>query len=203
MSWRQVLALLAAALLAASLGLIASVALYGPGPLLRSPLGRTVLAGWLRHVDGAPAGMIVLSPGDAVPPFALAGLDGPARTLPSPRRVTLINYWASWCAPCREEMPLLDDYARQQAPGGVQVLGVALDDPEPALAFFRGGHYRFPSAVEALGDRDSSVRLGNTRGILPYSVLIGADGRMLDAHLGAFQNARALRDWVAATADPD
>jgi len=196
-NWRNTLLLLIAALLAGAFGLIASVALYGPGPLLRGPLGQTVLRDWLRHAQPAPAGLVVSLPGDPVAPFALPALDGSRRTLPIPGHVTLINYWATWCGPCREEMPLLDAFARDQGMAGVQVVGIALDDPEPAQDYFRRGGYGFPSVVETAGERDSSVRLGNTHGILPYSVLIGTDGRLLDTHLGAFDDARSLRDWAA------
>ena len=197
MNWRNTLLLLIAALLAGALGLIASVALYGPGPLLRGPLGQTVLRDWLRRAQPAPAGLTVSLPGDHVAPFALPALDGPTRTLPIPGHPTLINYWASWCAPCREEMPLLDAFARDQGPGGVQVVGIALDDQADAQHYFRQGGYGFPSVVETASERDSSVRLGNTHGILPYSVLIGADGRLLDTHLGAFDDAQSLRNWAA------
>jgi thiol-disulfide isomerase/thioredoxin len=193
MSWRTTLLVLLAALLAGVLGLLASVALYGSGPLLRSPLGHTAIA----VLADTPKGVTVLLPGDTVSPFALPGLGGPARTLPTPGRVTLINYWASWCGPCREEMPLLDAYARGQAAGGVHVVGVALDDEAPALDYFRRGQFGFPSAVEASGDSDSSVRLGNMYGILPFSVLVAADGRIIDTHAGAFDNARSLQDWAA------
>lgn len=198
MSGRQIGALLAAALFAGCLGVIASVALFGPGPLLRSPLGQqAVVRGWLQRAYPAPTGVTVLLPGDPVPPFALPGLNGPARTLPAPGRATLINYWASWCAPCRSEMPLLDALAHSGAAGDLQVIGIALDDPAPAEDYFRKGQFTFPSLIEPSSDTDSSVRLGDTRGILPYSVLIGADGRLRATHLGAFDDAQALRDWAA------
>jgi thiol-disulfide isomerase/thioredoxin len=195
---RTLLLLTAATLLAGSLGLLASLALFGPGPLLRTPLGKTVLREWLRGAEHVPDGLVVVLPGDTVVPFALPELDGSIRRLPTPGRITLINYWASWCGPCREEMPVLADYAKRQGSNGVQVVGIALDDAVPARQFFGVGNYGFPSAVEAAGERDSSVRLGNTRGILPYSVLIGADGRLLDSHRGAFDDLEALEEWIAA-----
>jgi len=195
---RTLLLLTAATLLAGSLGLLASLALFGPGPLLRTPLGRTVLRDWLRGAEHVPDGLVVLLPGDTVVPFALPELDGSTRRLPTPGRITLINYWASWCGPCRDEMPVLADYAKRQGTNGVQVVGIALDDAGPARQFFGAGNYGFPSAVEPAGERDSSVRLGNTRGILPYSVLIGADGRLLDSHGGAFDDMEALQKWTAA-----
>jgi hypothetical protein len=95
-------------------------------------------------------------------------------------------------------MPLLDAFARGQGPSGIQVIGIALDDQATAQDYFREGRYGFPSVVETAGERDSSVRLGNSRGILPYSVLVGADGRLIDTHLGAFDDAQALRKWTAA-----
>jgi len=192
---RSLVTVLLAALLAAGLGLVASIAVYGPGPLLRSPLGQAFLSHWMSAQ--APPGVTVVVPGQAVPAFRLAGLDGPAQPLPMAGRWQLINYWASWCGPCREEMPLLSAYAQAQPADGVAVVGVALDAPADARAFLAEVPVSFPVLLEAPGPGDSSVRLGNGLGVLPYSVLIDPDGRLRARRFGNFRDARDLQDWIA------
>jgi thiol-disulfide isomerase/thioredoxin len=187
-SRREVLVLLAVALLAGLLGLALGIARHGPGPLANSPLGRWLTA-WSEPALGTP-----------VPAFTVAGLEGPAQTLPRPGQAVLVNYWASWCGPCRDEMPLLSAFAREQGGNGVQVLGIALEEAEPARAFLAAVPVDYPVAVEAPGPADSSARLGNHRGVLPFSVLIGADGRVRARRIGRFADARDLREWAVAAA---
>jgi thiol-disulfide isomerase/thioredoxin len=151
-----------------------------------------VLAGVLASI----AGVALLGPGEPVPAFTLPGLAGPALTIPVSGQPVLLNYWASWCGPCLDELPLLSRFAAAQGPSGVQVVGIALDDRTQAEAFVRQHPLGFPSLSEAPGEHDSSVRLGNHRGVLPYSVLIGADGRQLRSHSGAFRDADDLRNWA-------
>jgi thiol-disulfide isomerase/thioredoxin len=185
------LLLLAAALLAAVLGLVASVAWFGGGPALASsPLGQWLLARWI-GAEGPGTG-------SSVPAFTLPALDGAPTTLPLKGRTTLINYWASWCEPCLREMPLLDAYAKSQGAGGVQVVGVALDQPEAARAFLAGTPVAFPILLEAPGGRDSSVRLGNGPGVLPFSVLVDAQGRLQARRIGPFADAAELEAFANA-----
>ncbi|WP_227978130.1 TlpA family protein disulfide reductase [Arenimonas daejeonensis] len=144
-----------------------------------------------------PPGLVVVKPGEAMPPLAFTALDGgPVIPVSGPGRPRLINYWASWCGPCRKEMPVLDAYAAEQGGNGVQVIGVALDSADEARAFLREVPVVFRLAVEAPGPGDSSVRLGNARGILPYTVLVDARGRLAKTHYGAFPDVEAVRAWV-------
>ena len=119
---------------------------------------------------------------------ALAEWDGQLR---------LVNFWASWCAPCIEEMPLLEASRTEYSASGLQIVGIALDEPAPVRAFVRKLGIGYPILIDTPGALDSSVRLGNARGVLPYSVLIGREGRILAQRVGDFDDAAALRAWLA------
>ena len=122
--------------------------------------------------------------------FSLASLDGTQVALPRAYagRPLLVNVWASWCGPCVKEMPELDRYARAQGANGTQVLGIALDDPDAVRAFLQRVPVAYPILVDAPGPRDAGVRLGNPKGVLPYSVLLDAHGRVLRQKIGPFRD---------------
>lgn len=176
------------ALLAALLGGIAGMAVHGPGPLLRTRLGQAI-ALWLADGADAPAGVTIAREGDPVPPLRLPDLDGRATALPGawPGRPLLVNVWATWCAPCLHEMPELQRFARTQSAAGTQVVGIALDDPAQVRDFLARVPVTYPILIDTPGRADAGVVLGNPKGVLPYSVLIGADGRVLRRRIGPFE----------------
>ncbi|MEO7478553.1 MAG: TlpA disulfide reductase family protein [Lysobacteraceae bacterium] len=189
------LAIVGAALLAGMLGLIVSVRLNGPGPLLGTTAGR-----WLAErvvPSHIPAGMSAASEGDVIGPLALTDLDGHARPLPAPQgQRVLVNVWASWCGPCREEMPLLVGFAKTQGANGIAVVGIAQDDATSVRSYLRLTPANYPILLDN-AQGDAGVRLGNRLGALPYSVLIDSNGRLLRRKYGPFADADALRVWIS------
>lgn len=193
-------AVLLVALLGGGLGVAASVWIGGPGPLLRSEWGQRLLNRWATaSAPAPPPGVTVATVGAPVPPLRLPDLDGQPRTLAAlaDGRPLLVNVWASWCPPCVAEMPELARFAKAQGGSGVQVVGIALDDPAAVRAFLRRVPVGYPILLDAPGPADAGVRLGNPRGMLPYSVLIGADGRLLKQRLGPFDPGE-LEGWAAS-----
>ncbi|MGH8033973.1 MAG: TlpA family protein disulfide reductase [Lysobacterales bacterium] len=123
--------------------------------------------------------------GSPRPDFTLGGADG-ARVSASDfdGRVVLLNFWATWCKPCREEMPMLVGLDERFSGSGFQVVGVALDDVAQAREFASELGIDYPILVGST-DVMAAVRLyGNVSGVLPYSVLIGRDGIVRWVHLG-------------------
>jgi len=112
-------------------------------------------------------------------------------------RPLLINFWATWCPPCVEELPLLDRFHAENKASGWQLLGLAVDQPEPVRRFLARAPVGFPVGMAGLAGVDLTRRLGNTAGGLPFSVLFAADGKLLHRKLGQL-HADDLAAWRAA-----
>lgn len=182
--------ILLVAFAAGALGLIAALALDGPGPLLKTELGQRALQGVLSaSAPPPPAGIAIAQRGEPIAPMSLLDLDGKPVAVPAAYagRPLLINVWASWCGPCIKEMPELQRYFAEQGDKGVQVVGIALDDEAAVRDFLKTTPVVYPILLEAAGPADAGVRLGNPKGVLPYSVLISADGRLLKQRIGPFE----------------
>ena len=91
-------------------------------------------------------------------------------------KTTLINFWATWCVPCREEMPMLMELHTEYAERGFQVVGIALDDVTQVNKFIAEIGISYPILVGEMDVMAVSAAYGNVTGVLPYSVLIDKDG---------------------------
>jgi thiol-disulfide isomerase/thioredoxin len=195
---RPNLAIVLVALVAAALGLVAGMLATGSPLLLRSELGQRALGWWMATTSSTPDGVSVARRGEALPAMTLPSIEGRDVRIPDAYagRPLLVNVWASWCGPCIREMPALQRFHSDQADNGVQVVGIALDDADAVRAFVAGAGVRYPILLDAPGPRDAGVRLGNPKGVLPYSVLVSADGRLLKQHLGPFADENEIGAWA-------
>ena len=201
----------------AGFGLAAAFLALRARPLAERGRGLAVmLAG---AVGGATVGaallaaLLALSPpgpvtGEPLPALRMQDLEGrPVDTAALAGRVTVLNVWATWCAPCRREMPLLDTVAREWAGRGVVVVGLNLAEPPELVAGFvadAGVHY--PIWVDPPSGRPSPSRALFERlgGIgLPTTWFVGPGGRLLDVYTGELSRAlleQRLRELLARRA---
>jgi thiol-disulfide isomerase/thioredoxin len=122
-------------------------------------------------------------------PVAMAGWRG---------KPLLLNFWATWCAPCVVEMPLLDRFARERSAERWQVLALAVDQPDPVRRFVAERNLRVPVALAGGAGLDLSRQLGNQKGGLPFTAAFDSTGTKVHHHLGAV-DAELLAEWVRST----
>lgn len=124
------------------------------------------------------------------------GPNGEAVNLPAMRgRPLLVNFWATWCPPCVEELPLLNAFNTTNAPQGWQVLGLAVDQPSAVRGFLQKLPLNFPVGMAGFAGTELSKSLGNPSGSLPYTVVFGAEGTVLHRKIGKVSDAD-LAQWA-------
>ncbi|MCO4093893.1 MAG: TlpA family protein disulfide reductase [Acidovorax sp.] len=107
----------------------------------------------------------------------------------------LLNFWATWCPPCVEELPMLNAFYREHQARGWQVVGLAIDQPSAVRKFLTRIPLEFPVGMAGLGGTDLSRSLGNLTGGLPFTVVLGANGRVLHRKMGQI-TADDLQQWA-------
>lgn len=108
----------------------------------------------------------------------------------------LLNFWATWCPPCVAELPLLNQFYRDQSAKGWQVVGLAVDQPSAVRSFLGRAPVDFPIGMAGLGGTDLARSLGNLTGGLPFTALFGADGQVLHRKMGQI-STQDLQKWAA------
>lgn len=129
--------------------------------------------------------------------FGYPDLDGKQRSIEEWRgKLLVVNFWASWCGPCKQEMPGFVEMQRQYADHGVQFIGVAVDDLEAVKAFLREVPVNYPVLIA--GDAGSVLagQLGDIIGVLPFTVIVDRAGGIVHRQFGEL-NQNQLGELLA------
>ena len=131
---------------------------------------------------------------EPLPEPLLVDLAGRSHTLAEWRgRVVVLNFWATWCPPCRDEMPGFVQLQQEFEVKGLQFVGVAIDDPGTVRKFLQQHPVNYPVLV---GDERAPAwadSLGNTMSFLPFSVVFDRDGHQVHAQIGLFRREQLLK----------
>jgi thiol-disulfide isomerase/thioredoxin len=100
------------------------------------------------------------------------------------QKVLIVNFWASWCPPCVEEMPTLDKIAQEYAPKNVLIVGIGIDSPSNIREFLLKTPVSYPIVIGGLEGSNLAKQMGNAQGALPYTVIINSKGKAIFTKLG-------------------
>ena len=104
-------------------------------------------------------------------------------------QVLVLNFWASWCAPCREEIPDFVALRTQYRPKGTEFVGIAIDNPANVAQFLRQLPVNYPILVGEGAAHSLARQLGNPSGALPYTLVLDREGNVALSHLGRLPRA--------------
>ena len=130
----------------------------------------------------------------------LKSLDGKSTTLASWKgKVLVVNFWATWCPPCREEMPEFSRTQDQYGPNGVQFVGIAIDDADNVREFTRKTPVGYPLLTGSADLPALMARLGDQQQVLPFTLIIDQGGKVVFSHLGQLSQDALNKQLIALT----
>ena len=123
--------------------------------------------------------------------LALPDLDGKTQEFAQWRgKVLVVNFWATWCEPCREEMPEFVRAQQEFGPQGLQFVGIAIDQADKAARFARELNVNYPVLIGSYDAMELSKSLGNRLVALPFTIVIDRHGNVAHTQLGPLKKAQ-------------
>ncbi len=130
--------------------------------------------------------------GTTVEDFSLSDSNGDLRSLSEwQNKIIVLNFWATWCAPCREEIPAFVELQQLYESKGLQFIGIALQEAEEVRGFLEEFKVNYPSLVGGDEVIQAAKRLGNDIGALPYTVIIDSSGEIVFTRRGPLSKTDA------------
>jgi thiol-disulfide isomerase/thioredoxin len=124
------------------------------------------------------------------PAFTLPDTDGIDHALSEwEGKHRLLNFWATWCAPCRREIPLLKAFQDENGADGFQIIGIAVDFPEDVARYAETAEFNYPILV----GQEDAMAIAETSGVdfigMPFTMIVASDGELLNSHMGEIHEA--------------
>lgn len=142
------------------------------------------------NADRAAAAAILNGP--------LTDLEDAPQTLTEFRgKVLIVNYWATWCAPCREEIPIFVRLQQEYGAKGLQFAGIAIDQADKVRAFAREFHINYPLFIGGVEALNLARQAGNKAGALPYTLVVDRSENIAARLLGGVTEARMVEQFKA------
>ena len=202
MTPQRLLMLIAVTGLAAAAGFLTYRAAVVPGPVPVPTAARATVAASPGEADAAEEDNAPPPPviPDTLPRFTLKDRDGVPRTLANwSGHPLLVNFWATWCPPCRDEMPGFSRLQQQYGGNGVQFVGISIDEASKIIEFQKETPVTYPLLIADLPTMQSSAGYGNRAQALPFTAVFDGEGRLAATRLGRWDEADLEREVRART----
>jgi thiol-disulfide isomerase/thioredoxin len=154
---------------------------FGIAPKAAPPAAKTSVA------QAEPGGLP-----EVLPEFVLTDREGEPRSIQSwPGKSMIVNFWATWCAPCRREIPLLKQIQDEHADEGFQVVGIAVDFRDDVLEYANEMNINYPLLIGEQDGLDAVAKFGLPAAGFPFTVFTDAQSRIVLTHLGEITEAQS------------
>lgn len=129
----------------------------------------------------------------SLPDFNLPDLSGNQHNISEWRgKILILNFWATWCPPCRKEIPEFIVLQKEYSAKSVQIIGIALEEQQPIVEYASSAHINYPILIGGDDGVALAHRLGNSIDAIPYTIVVNQQGQIIHRHPGEFSKEQVL-----------